>query len=513
MANPLITADQIASLINAGTTDIYVREAMSATVSIDLPDDILVNDQTDQDALTHQFGWRAWNEPSQTDLNNDLMSPDNIWQPVYGDYVPLTNLTSDYLNTIKTYQSDPLVLNDGTSIAKYEAVWSDFVQLNDIVQNRIYDGSIESLTFSIGTSDRSLDTNRIFVYIDGVLQPAIYFSVSKLNVTILQTSPNLIVGSKLVVIYKKYQPTSADLAFDPDTNDNILINTQFKFSYDYTSFELRDNNGLLSDSVYYFWVKNKNTAPNNKSMSIQQATSLLTAGPSLYMTFHDILGATGSLPTRYDAVSIFGLNRYVTRDDTYKLRFTRNFTLRDDPNELDLKNVHNEWTLLRPGQSTRIPLNLWNQMVDSAVGMDSVGNPLPYTYLKDYDNQNGTKNSYGLGTGQVLADASDVIASIKHTILNTTLTIKLGNSSVPDYIQNIDLSQLDKYFDSPQSIRKTLDFIWREAKSKQINEIFFDVVNIAMANNFEFKDIFKTSRLSVYSIKTLDTISIGTSDE
>jgi hypothetical protein len=223
--------------------------------------------------------------------------------------------------------------------------------------------------------------------------------------------------------------------------------------------------------------------------------------------------ANGSLPVRYDSVAIFGLNKFANRDDTYKLRFTRNFTLRDDPNELDLKNVHAEWTLLRPAQNTRIPLVLWDKLVDSAVGKDAIGNTVPYTYLSDYDAQHGTSNRFGLATGQILAEKENVLASIKHTILNTTVTMNLGGTSVPDYIQNLKLSQLDKYFDTPENIRKTLDFIWREAKPKQINEIFFAVINDALANNFEFKDVFKTSRLSVYSIKTVGQILTGTNDE
>ena len=507
-----LTASQIAGLIGNDQSDIFVRESISLQVDIDFPDDLLVNDQTDQDALTHTYGWRAWLEPSQTDLDADLKSPDNIWEPIYGDYVPVATMSTDYLKKIKTYQETKLVLNTGDEVEKYQSLWSDFTQLNDIFIERIFDGQAPSRIFQIDTSDKILDTSRLFVYVDGVLQPSSNVKIAKLNVELISTF-NVLVGSKIVVIYKKYQPTPAELAFDPETKDDYLVNTQYKFGYDYTSFEIRDSNDRLTQSVYYFWVKNKNTPSAGHKMSIQQAKNLLTYGPSLYMTFHGIKDASGSLPIRYDAISIFGLNKFATRDDTYKLRFTRNFTLRDDPNELDLKNVHAEWALIRPGQNVRIPLNLWDKLVDSAVGKDIIGNPVPYTYLSDYDEQHGTSNRFGLGQGQVLAEKEAVIASIKHTILNTNLTINLGGTLVPDYIQNLKLSQLDKYFDTPETIRQTLDFIWREAKPKQINEIFFAVINDALANNFEFKDVFKTSRLSVYSIKTVEQILTGTDDE
>ena len=512
MGTSLLTAAQVASLIGNHQADIFVRESVNIQVDIDFPDELLVNDQTDQDSLSHTFGWRAWVEPSQADLDNDLKSPDNIWEPIYGEFSPIQTLTTDYLKKIKSYQESKLTLNNSSVVEKYESIWSDFIQVSDVFIERIFDGRAISRVFNVETDDKTIDANRLFVYVDGILQPLTNIKISKLTVELL-TSINLSVGSKIVIIYKKYQPSSDELAFDPDTKDDYLVNTQYKFGYDYTSFDVRDSNDRLTQSVYYFWVKNKNTPAAGQKMSVQQAKNLLTYGPSLYMTFHNIQDASGSLPIRYDAISIFGLNKFATRDDTYKLRFTRNFTLRDDPNELDLKNVHSEWALIRPAQNVRIPLNLWDKLVDSAVGKDSIGNTVPYTYLSDYDEQHGTSNRFGLGHGQVLSTQEAVVASIKHTILNTNLTINLGGTLVPDYIQNLKLSQLDKYFDKPETIRQTLDFIWREAKPKQINEIFFAVINDALANNFEFKDVFKTSRLSVYSIKTVEQILTGTDDE
>jgi len=512
VSNLIIPASAISAMIGNSNHDIFVREAVSIDVEIDFPDNTLVNDETDPDTVNHAFGWRTWQNPAQTDLDSDLKSPDNIWEPIYGEYVPVGTLSTDYLKKIKSYQEAKLVLNSGIEVEKYQSIWSDFAQLNDIFLERIFDGKDVSRTFTIATSDKSIDTSRLFVYVDGVLQSLTNVKISKLNVE-LTSAINVLVGSKIVVIYKKYQPSASELSFDPDTKDDYLVNTQYKFGYDYTSFEIRDSNDRLTQSVYYFWVKNKNTPAAGHKMSIQQSKNLLTYGPSLYMTFHDIKDASGSLPIRYDAISIFGLNKFATRDDTYKLRFTRNFTLRDDPNELDLKNVHAEWALIRPAQNVRIPLNLWDKLVDSAVGQDVIGNAVPYTYLSDYDEQHGTSNRFGLGQGQVLANKESVVASIKHTILNTNLTINLGGTLVPDYIQNLKLSQLDKYFDTPETIRQTLDFIWRQAKPKQINEIFFAVINDALANNFEFKDVFKTSRLSVYSIKTVEQILTGTDDE
>jgi hypothetical protein len=213
--------------------------------------------------------------------------------------------------------------------------------------------------------------------VNGVLQASAQILINEFKITInsLLSSD---VGAKVTLVYEKYQPSNEELAFNPEVSDNILINTQYKHGYDYTMREIRDANGKLSSSLYYFWVKNKNTAVSGRKMSIAQAKSLLTFGPSLYMTFHNIQDEAfkyflrseptiifdsiqstwknvygnpltdldftfdngtsdesrkyvrqSILPIRYDSVSIYGLNKIVNIDDAYKIRFTRNLQIID----------------------------------------------------------------------------------------------------------------------------------------------------------------------------------------
>ena len=544
--NAAFTALHLSTIIGNLNHDIFIRESVALEFLIGIDDAIgedriLSNETPDSTSVIvsnrYNYGWRAWINPTQAELSADIKSPDNLWVPIFGNFTNIygstelvSTLPTNYMAKIKSYQDSKLVLNNGEIIERFKSNWTSFVQLDDASISSIYTGSAVTsvLDLSSITTETILDKSRVFVYLNGTLHPSSSFAISKMLVTI---TAKMDIGTKISVIYKRYQPLATELKFEPDVADDISINTQYKFSFDFTVSEQRDSNGKIGKSLYYFWVKNKNTPPKNQKMSVQQAANLLTTGPSLYMAFHNINDATYEidnlgnfvldnndqkkeiLPIRYDSITIFGLNKFVTQDNSYKLRFTRNFTLRDNPQDLDLKNVHAEWALIRPGQPARIPSALWDKMVDSAAGIDIIGNGLPFTYLVDYDNQHGTSNQFGLGNGQVLGPKENILTSIKHTILNTQVKMNIGGAQITDYIRNLKLSQLDKYFDTPDNIRKTLDFIWREAKPKQINEIFFAVINDALANNFEFADIFKTSRLSVYSIKTVGQILTGQSDE
>jgi hypothetical protein len=230
----------------------------------------------------------------------------------------------------------------------------------------------------------------------------------------------------------------------------------------------------------------------------------LVEGPSQYLTFQNIYELTpGQNDWQYNALALAGLNYVVTKDDTFKLRFTRNFTLRDDPNQIDLKDTHVEWALIRPGQRTKIPEALWNKMVNTACAADAAGNTLPSPRRSSYDERNGTRTQFGFGDDQVLAPTDLVTSTLLFTILNTSLVDESGAVPIPDYMLFLDFGQSDVWFSTPSTTRSTLTRIWNEAKVSQINELFFAVLQDMCASNYEMTDIFKTSRLSAYSIKVV----------
>lgn len=205
----------------------------------------------------------------------------------------------------------------------------------------------------------------------------------------------------------------------------------------------------------------------------------------------------------YSAVTISGLNRVVSKDDTFKLRFTRNFTLRDDPEEWNLKNIHTEWALMREGQKTRVPEGLWQKLTDSVAGKDAAGNDVPALRRVLYDERNGTRTQFGFGPEQTLAPSEMLRSSIIFTIVNTKLVDTGAEVPVPDYIPFLNLDESSLWFSDAATARKTMTDIWNHASVAQINEIFFAALNDLLANNYELTDIFKTSRLSAYSIKVV----------
>jgi hypothetical protein len=258
-------------------------------------------------------------------------------------------------------------------------------------------------------------------------------------------------------------------------------------------------------------VQDKTIPQANKSMSLVQAKALLKSGPSVFTVFSRLLPdstVTVQPAAAFDSCAISGLSMYVTKNDSFKLRMLKNFTLLDDPEELSLKNIHTEWVMIRKKQTSKIPAALWAVLTNAVCGTDIGGNLLPSQTRIDYDARNGTRSKFGFGPGQIFADTQLLRTSVTRTLLNTQLTLHLVNKIVPDYITALDFNNSDKWFADATSARITMNLIWNTGRPHQVNEVFFDALEDALANNYEFSDIFKTSLITVNSATTIADSSV-----
>ena len=511
------------AIIDALGTQVSVRDAVVISDVVSVPPEVpnasaLSNDPLDQtDPLVAMYGWAAWNVPTQLQLTNDGRQPNSAWKPYLGDLAVQGQIDIAQVTDAVAYSAAPLTLNDGTIVNRYSTTWTDWSVLKNTVlrKTQVTSGAL-TLTLDddyVGDapSFSNIDSAITSVYVNGITQLKANFDIAGGSLTINENS--VAFGSNATVIIRKYEPSAEELAFDPDVADNLTFQQQYKQDYEYVSLPVRDSEGSLSSTIYYFWVKNKTTSAFGKKLSIQSMAQELRDGPSNFLTFQTptsgMLGSgVTSDPYRYDAIAISGLSYVVSKDDTFKLRFTRNFTLRDDPQQIDLKDTHAEWSLLRPGQRTKIPEALWQKLIDSVAGQDLAGNAVPALRRSLYDERNGTASQFGFGSEQTLAPKDLLVSSITYTIVNTKLIDTTIPIPGPDFISFLNFDESDTWFATPQAARQTMTDIWTTAKPSQINEIFFAALNDILASNYELSDVFKTSRLSAYSIKVVATAPV-----
>lgn len=458
-------------------------------------------------------GWIAWNDP--TTLSNDLYTPYNQWSYMTGAWVPAGNALSLLGSEISADITTPFTLRDGTIIPKFSQTWSNWTKLAPTYYRARYytSATVTDLSFWVNnfSFNNVINLAGTQVFVDGSMIAANTWNiVPGANNTnyIIVGGVVILQGSKVVVKVPPYAPTAAQLAYDPTaTGADPLVTTQYAIDYPYSYTEKRNVLDQKTVPTYYFWVKGKSSPANaSKTMSISLAANLLTQHDGNYailqkLKYNDQLNG---LPYRYGRLGLKNMGLYIRKNDTYKLRMGNNSALRNTDNNLSLKNVHNEWVLIRSKQSTVIPKTLWDLLIDSVCGVNAIGQSIPSSLYQNYDARNGTMTRYGFGTGQTLVDSVIAIPTIKYTILNTTVhKYDSSYNAFPDYISypGFDITQLDSYFATPISTRAFLTALWINAAARQINEIFFAVLTDALTMNYEVTDFFKTSIIAMQDVR------------
>jgi len=137
---------------------------------------------------------------------------------------------------------------------------------------------------------------------------------------------------------------------------------------DDTNYSVKTNfdtiTGLPSGSMYYYWVKNKTTVPedSDRGLSASQIANYILAPSSA--------GIPYALLTSKNTFSLVNFNSVIDDDE-----FLVNIQFYDQEKEINL--IHNEYQLLAEGTIQVPNLELENKWIDSLIGEDIAGQAVP----------------------------------------------------------------------------------------------------------------------------------------
>lgn len=325
----------------------------------------------------------------------------------------------------------------------------------------------------------------------------------------------------ITLVFEAYQPSQ----------DEIDAGGVYKKEYPHSYVTRLDPLSHQEYKIYYFWVKNKEnkiTVTGDSFINLKEAQKQMQYIPIPYMILQGlrtpefgyglVYGIVFDedeyeLPYRYTQLVIKGLENTVKDDERYALRFTRDFTLRDElpgPNSLYsplyLKNVHWEWKLIREKQLSKIDLFLWDRIVESMIGKRIVSGVvdssilLPTLNRTVYDNLYNSDTRYGLGEEQVFMDG-ELAKFIVNAMLNDPNNVFI-NVDINDFIENNSL-------DSESDIISTMYTIYNNFTTEEINKIFFELLHAAMTHKKHHSEIFKTSWVALQSTINVTSPSNG----
>jgi hypothetical protein len=497
-------AQRVASEFGAAH-DISLRQKLAVDTLMSIDGTTL-----DGSSVTSLFGWASWLAPTRALEADDLDSKYGNWEALTGAYLPVGTMLNDLKERIQAE------LNTPQPVSQYQERWSPWkllaARVNELTYNT--DGSVthDQLLASLGfDSINEADASRISLYINGaraVKGARIRNGSSGYYVHVPQAG--IVQGSRLRAELSFKVPTGDELklTLEGTTADPTKL-VEFKYDTPYVLREERNEFGRVSKTRYYFWVKNKETPSAGKSLSVKLTAQQLKSHPGPYAVpqvlkrFNQLDGR----PNRYSLLSVSGLTRFVRKNDSYKLRITENGSMRDDDNDIALRTTHSEWKLIRRNQPTKIPKELWDKLVDTLCGETATGQTLPFASYAEYDSRNGTTSRIGLKQGQVLADLSQAVATVKGTLLNTQVVAydEATGSFTPAPVQFVgyDITALDTYLETPASTREFMATLWNKAAARNLNELFFAVLDDSLAASYELADIMKTSFVTLDEVRTV----------
>lgn len=512
---------KVATQIGNTAHDIYLRSSIAIFSPIPFTYNGTTYTTLSGAATANTQGWVVWKDPPSNPVFGPK-PPYNKYQPILGEWIEVGDFLSDLVDDISIRQSDPWKGFEDEDWNSYLSSWSEWNMIFDEVRDYHYCTTSTFnhnqffntyFTFTNTTLTNKELLDRTQVYINNVKIRSDEWTLDTTGTwpKIIISQDKLSKGDRVRAQVAKYTPTKADLEFDPDVKDvDPLVLTQWKYDYPHVYEEKRNSLGGLTIKNYYFWVKNKISPAKGKTMGVKNIATLLRTHDGSYsvpqaLKFYNQIDGR---PNRYGLLSIKNLGRYVKILDTYKLRLTKNEVLRDDDRNIELKNLHVEWKLLRQYQTSKIPRKLWDLLTNSLAGETELGQALPFEPLQAYDDRNSTDIRYGFTEQQqIFVDPEIGKATMKYTILNTKVNKYVNGKSVIDYIAypGFDINNIDEYLSTPENIRQFMSDLWRYARPKQLNEIFFAILEDAAAANLELTDFFKTSFISLNDIRTINT--------
>ena len=158
--------------------------------------------------------------------------------------------------------------------------------------------------------------------------------------------------------WSKIADTSAGLtqgiSGQPRYSDDSVVSTRQIYNTVNDSFE----------DYYYYWVKNKTTVPNvkNRRISAYEAASIIKDPSSYGIKYSSIIDK--------DALLLFNIGDSLVNN---RIHLNINTDIIDNPIPR-----HTEWLILQEGSANSKPNTLLEKkLIDSLLGHDSLGNPVP----------------------------------------------------------------------------------------------------------------------------------------
>jgi hypothetical protein len=305
--------------------------------------------------------------------------------------------------SIVSEQDDPIMIDAVQKVALIDSFTEEIVDYLDVVdplkgkivglaeQELKYKSAFDPAVYSVGTSTvvTDFDTCWLDDHIGELwwdLSTTKYMWYEQSDLTFRKNNWGKLFPGATIDIYEWVGSTylPSQWAARADTVEGLTegISGQPKFVDD-SSVSIKQVFDTMTNSfsnVYYYWVKNKITVPDvtNRRASAFQVASMISDPTAYGMKYAAIVDS--------DAIALANVGPLLVDQ-----RMHLNVSIDSFNKNITSANKHTEWLLLQEGSATSRPnLLLEKKLLDSLLGHDSLGNPVPDPALS-------ARTRYGIG--------------------------------------------------------------------------------------------------------------------
>jgi hypothetical protein len=289
-------------------------------------------------------------------------------------------------------QDDPIMIDAVQKVALIDSFTEEIVDYLDVVdplkgkivglaeQELKYKSAFDPAVYSVGTSTVVTDANTCWLddHIGELwwdLSTTKYMWYEQSDLTFRKNNWGRLFPGATIDVYEwvgtSYLPSEWAIKADTDAGLAAGVSGQPKFVDDSTvSFkQVFDNMTNTFSNVYYYWVRDKITVPDvkNRRSSAFQVASMISDPLGYGMKYAAIVDS--------DAITLANVGPLLV-DKRIHLNVAVDSSNKNLPATNTMK--HTEWLLLQEGSATSKPnVLLEKKLLDSLLGHDSLGNPVP----------------------------------------------------------------------------------------------------------------------------------------
>jgi hypothetical protein len=273
--------------------------------------------------------------------------------------------------------------------------------------------------------------------------------------------------------------------------DGDLLDSNNSITIYFKDFPYSERNDGVK-STYYFWLRAHETIPATKALSTSQVEIQLTTGESTsFFVLRNPSRATPTSAYTYDVLTTKGLFELNSpKPNTHSIAIDFDPTIRTQYTSEDLQKVsHDQWIMFRPQQKNKILPFVWRKVMQTISGIEPDTNQVvPSSTRSTYDFLNNTRLRFGTGDDQVLIDTTKARELWKDFLIT---------SSFADADRTAILEILQLPLNTSSDYIRALTQMYQTCAVSTTNDLAFLVLNVALYEGNELKDLMKTSYISL----------------